>query len=216
MNRLFRIARRQPHIVDLYTPFVYGVDEYRLKSAPNFDSGLGVLFITASNAGFADPNVPYYKIESQPVRNNVRIVFDPASYGIDDSLPFWIQLAQVIGGVEQPPSALTLVLPSSANKGVGMTLIHGIAPAGATVANSLQIDLPTLMSDFRIHNEDPTNYLYVATEAGGAEQQLKPDSFPQLMSINATQGSLYVRGADPAGVGIAVSFSASFTLAFPR
>lgn len=213
MNRLFKIARRRPHIVDFYTPLTYGVDGYRLKWAANFDASF-TTFITSTNVGFVDSNVPQYVYESQPTTGkDVRIIFDPTTYSIPDASSFWLQFVQVIGGVEQTSatSAPTLVLPDSANKGVGIVTIHGNAPNGASTANSLQIDLPYLMSDIRIRNEDSSNFLFVSSEQGGAEQQLKADTFPQYQSLSATQGSLWVRGG-----GAVVAFSATCTAAFPR
>jgi hypothetical protein len=216
MNRLFKIARRRPHIVDFYTPFKYGLDTagYRIKWGQNFDTAVPAMIINSTNIGFLDDNVNRNVIETQPTTGtDVRIVFDPTTYSIDDSKPFWLTFAQIQGAAEVLVSAPTLILPDSANKGVGLVTIRGTTTASLTPQ---QIDLPFLMADFRIHNEEPTNYLYVATEAGGPEQQLRPDTVPQVTSLNATQGSLYVRGATAAGAGVAVTFSASFTLAFPK
>jgi hypothetical protein len=216
MNRLFKIARRRPHIVDFYTPFTYGVTGYRIKWAQNFD-GVFAAIITSTNVGFLDDNVNRNVVDTQPTTGtDVRIVFDPTTYSIDDTKAFWLQYFPVIGGVEQTPSAPTLILPDSVLKGQGVVTIHGAAPAAATFAGSLQLDLPFLMQDFRIHNEDIANYLFVATDSSGAEQQLKPDTFPQYNTIHGSQGTLYVRGATSAGVAAAVNFSAVFTLAFPR
>jgi hypothetical protein len=211
MNRLFKIARRRPHIVDFYTPFTYGVDLYRIKWAANFDGAFATI-ISSTNVGFVDSNINPMVIESQPTTGkDVRIVFDPTTYGITDTQSFWLQFVPVTGGVEGTASAPTLILPDSANKGVGSVTIHGNAPNAASSANSLQLDFPFLMSDIRIHNEDGTNNLFVATEQNGPEQQLKADTFPQWQHLQGTQSSIWVRGG-----GAVVAFSAVMTVAFPR
>jgi hypothetical protein len=212
--RIFKIPRRRPHIVDLYAPLTQGLDQfgYRVKWASNFDGSFAVI-INSTNVGFLDPNVNRMRIESQPTTGtDVRIVFDPTSYGITDTQSFWLQYAQVIGGVETTVSAPTLILPDSANKGQGIVTIQGNAPSGAASANSLQLDLPFLMQNIEITNNDSSNTLYVSTEQGGPEVPVGPKlGFYGYQAIWASQGSIWVRGG-----GGAVNFSATMTLSFPR
>lgn len=211
MNRIFKIVRRRPHIVDLYTPYVAGVEFYRVKWATNFDAA-PTNIIDSTNIGFLDSNVNRNVIETQPTTGtDVRIVFDPTTYSIPDDVSFWLQVARVVGGSETVVGAPTLVLPDAARHGIGIIAIRGDAPNEASSADSLQIDLPMLMQDFKVQNEDGANSLFIATEQGGAEQVF-PALLPiQPWSLMGTQGSLYVRGG-----GGDVTFSASFTLAFPR
>jgi len=210
MNRLFSVRRRRPNIVDIDTPKVYGVDGYRLKWAANFDAAF-TTFLTSTNIGFLDDAVNRNVIETQPVTGKVRMVFNPATYSIPDASAFWLQFFPVIGGVEQTPGAPTLVLPDSAHHGLGLVVIHGDAPNGATSANSLQLDLPMLMQDFQVHNEDTAQDLYISTEAGGPEIMIAKSTNMQSLGFLPTQGTIYVRGG-----GGAATFSLSFTLAFPR
>ena len=217
MNRIFKIARRRPHIVDFYTPFIYGVDTYRIKWAQNFD-GVFATIIDSTNIGFIDSTINQNVLDVQPLGSMtatggraVRIVFDPTTHSITDTSSFWLQYVPVTGGVEGTPSAPTLILPDSANKAVGDVTIHGNAPSAVNSAGALQLDFPFLMQNIRIHNEDGTNPLFVSTEQSGHEQQLQSDSFPQWQSFYGTTGSIWVRG----GGGI-VAFSAVMTLAFPR
>lgn len=224
MNRLFSIIRRRPNYVDVVTPFNYNADGYRLKWAANFDGAFTTMF-TSTNVGFVDPAINPYAIDAQPMggstglagsSRNIRIVFDPATYGITDTSSFWLQFVQTVGGVEQTPGAPTLVLPDSALKGQGIVTIHGNAASATSSAGALQLDLPFRMQNFQIHNEDGANYLYVSTEASGAEQQLRPDTFAQYSTLWGAQPSIWVRGATPTNTGAPVAFSATFTLAFPR
>lgn len=214
MNRTFSVIRRRNHLVDLMTPFVYGIQTYRLKWNVNFD-GAFAQFLDSSNVGYLDPSINPAVVEAQPSRGQVRVVFDPSNYAITDTGSFWLELwhVPVGGGPEVQMSAPTLVLPESSHHGVGSVTIHGTAPIGASSANSLQLDLPRLMSDFRIHNEEAVggHALFVSSEEGGPESRLDPDTFPQFQQLTATQGSLWVRGG-----GGTAAFSAVFTLAFPR
>lgn len=223
--RLFSVIRRRPNYVDVVTPFTLGSDGYRLKWASNFD-GSFTSFLTAPNTGFVDPSINPNIIDAQPMGGiasnggrHVRIIFNPATFSIPDASSFWLVFVQTVAGVEQTPSAPTLILPDSANHGVGMVTIKGNAPNVANSGLSLQIDLPRLMESFHIHNESsisanpPTggSNLFVSTEAGGAETAVPPDSTEQFSQLRGTQGSLWVRGG-----GAIVAFSARFTLAFPR
>ncbi len=212
MNRLFSVTRRRPHIVDLSTPVVAGVDGYRLKWAANFD-GVFAAIITSTNVGFLDSNVNRNVLETQPTTGTyVRIVFDPTTYSIPDASSFWLQFFPITGGLEGTPGAPTLVLPDAARHGVGIVTIHGTAPNAASSAGSLQLDLPMLMQDFKVHNESGAKDLFIATEAGGAEILIpKASTDVQSLGFLGTQGTLYVRGDNAT-----VVFSASFTLAFPR
>lgn len=204
--RTLSCFRRRPHIVDLLTPVVPGVGTYTIKWAQNFD-GAFTAIINCTNIGFYDDNIPRGKTELQNTNGFVRMTFDPTTFSIDDTKSFWLELWQ--DGVQI--SAPTLLLPDSANKGQGVVTIHGSAPSGASSANSLQLDLPTLVQNLTIHNEDGTNSLYVSTEQSGPEQQLGPATFYQYQTIWGSQGSIWVRGG-----GGAVLFSGTFTLSFPR
>ena len=213
MGRLFSVPRRRPNLVDVYIPFTYGVDIYRLKWGANFDTSPMTAFIDSTNVGFIDYNIPSGKVESQPTAGRqVRIVFDPATYHIPDDKPFWLRFVPVTGGMEGTPSAPTLIMTEEMHHGVGVVTIQGTAPNGASVADSLEIDLPRNMSDIRIHNrEGGGTLLYVATEPGGSETIFKNDTGPITLSLNATQNILLVRGG-----AATASFSAVFTLSFPK
>jgi hypothetical protein len=206
MNRLFKIARRRPSIVDLYTPFTYGVDGYRLKWAANFD-GVFATALTSTNVGYLDPSINQAVLDAQPTNGkDVRIVFNPATYSIPDANSFWLKFVPVTGGVEGTAGAATLVLPDSAHHGVGDIVIAGNAPNGSTV----QVDLP-LVQDIRVTNKDGATTLLVASESGGPFSAVLPKVGEQSMGFYGTQGSLYFEGS-----GGVVAFSATFTLAFPR
>jgi hypothetical protein len=216
MSRIFSVPRRRPGIVDLYANFVYGVDLYRVWAAANFDTTPPwTKLIECTNIGFFDSNVSRDKIESQPTAGkSVRIVFNPQTFSLTDEIPIWLQVSQLVGMVEtfSPP---TLLLPESMHHGVGIVTLSGSAPSGTTVTDSLQLDLPRLMSDFRFSNEDGTagKLLYVATVPGGPEFAVNPsaDVGATQLSLRATEGTLLVRGD-----GAAVNFTATCSMSFPK
>jgi len=213
MKRTFSVIRRRPHLVDVIMPLTSGVQTYRLKWAANFDAGSYTQFLDSGNQGYLDPSIDPGVVGAQPTSSRqVRVVFDPTTFSIPDTSPFWLQFWTVpFGGSEAQQSAGGLILPDSDNHGTGIITIHGNAPNAASVAGSLQIDLPRMMQDIRVHNEDSTNSLFVATDEGGAESKLPPDTFPQFANLQGTHASLWVRGG-----GGAVAFSATFTQSFPR
>jgi len=204
--RLFSIRRRRPNIIDIDTPFINGVDGYRLKWATNFDASF-TTFLTAPNTGYLDSSINPRVIESQPVTGKVRIVFNPATFLISDTTPFWLRFCTVIGGAEDAIGAPTLVLTDNSHHGVGIVVISGTAPASFP----LQLDLPGLMQDFRVINKSAANNLLISTETNGSAITLIPGVKLQRLNLVGTQGSLFVQGD-----GANVPFSATFTKAFPR
>lgn len=211
MSRMFSVPRRRLNFVDLYANFVAGADPYRVWYAANFDVALPWTKIIECNAcGFVDPAVSRDMIESQQTNGKyVRIVFDPRTYGITDTVPFWLMVSRVVGAeVFSPP---TLILPEDAHHGVGIVILAGAAP----VAAPLQLDLPRLMSDIRISNDDGAagNLMYVSTVPSGPVFTIWPtaDVGVTALTLKATEGTLIVQ-ADTADV----AFTATCTLSFPK
>ena len=214
--RVFSCFRRRPHVVDMLTPFVYGVQTYTVKYATNFDGAFASI-INSTNIGFYDSNIPRNKTELQNTNGFVRITFDPTTYGIDDARSFWLQLWETpASGPAAAVSAPTLLLPDTANHGIGLVTIAGNAPSATSSASSLQLDMPRMMSDWKIRNEDAANLLYVATEQNGPEMAIAPSAFPQYYNIQGEQGSIWVRGATTGGAGAIVLFSATASMSFPK
>jgi hypothetical protein len=211
VSRQFSTIRRRPKHVDIITPFVYGTAEYRLKYATNFD-GVFNTIIAAPATGYLDPQINQATVAVM-YGNNVRIIFDPTNpaYGIaSDTKSMWLQLARFDGAVETYVSPPTLLLPDEANHGVGVVTIAGTAPDVVSADLALQIDLPTLMFDMRVH-VDGANPLLVSTELGGAETHFPAGEVGQFLSFVATQGSIFVRGS-----GGPTTFSMTSTRAFPK
>ena len=145
--------------------------------------------------------------------NNGSIVWAEQAANVDDTKPFWMRLQPLVGGSPSGSvGAATLVLPDSANHGLGITVIQGDAPDAADVTGSQQLDLPRLMNDFQLHNREAATDLYVAMEFEGPEKKFAGgEATPTNVSYEGTQSQLFVRGD-----GADVEFSASFTSVFPR
>lgn len=150
-----------------------------------------------------------------PDGNSGSIVWSEQTANIDDTKHFWMRLQPLVGGTPSgPPGAPTLVLPDSANHGLGIVVIQGTAPNGADVTESLQLDLPRLMNDFHLHNREGGGGtdLFVAMEFEGPEKLFAGgEPTPINISYEGTQSQLFVRGG-----GGTAEFSASFSSVFPR
>lgn len=215
MNRTLTVNRRRKGIVDTYVPKVYGVVGYRLKAATNFD-GVYNTILTSTNVGFVGPGVDQRVIESQPLGGKVRFVWNPTDYALDDNQHLWVKLYHVdAAAVETQVSAPTLIFPDDVqflHRGAGHLLLRGTAPSAASVAGSLQLDLPRLQTDWRILNENTTTGAFVAFEEGGPEYYLPPNStVPQFTSFSANSASVWIRGN-----GAAVTLSLHSTNTNPR
>jgi hypothetical protein len=213
MTRPISVIRRRPNLVDLIVPFVYGVDGYRIKAANAFDA-VAATVLTSSNVGFRDPNVDPNKIDVQGVKG-VRIVFDPASYMLDDTIQHWLWFYTVTGGIETVQSAPLLLLPDQSlylSRGLGHIVIKGVAPNAADMSGSLQLDLPRTMSDWRVHNEDSTHAAYIAFEPGGPEVQIPAGgTLPQISTYTGASASCWIRGS-----GGSPTLTITATVSVPR
>lgn len=196
MNRLFSIRRRRPHLVDVWVPKIAGIDGYRLKWSTSFDTALTTI-ITSTNVGFLDSNVNRAVVETQPLGEQVRIVFDPTTYSITDDVAFWLQLYPMIGAAEQTPGARTLVLPGAMGNRSLITL-------AGTPSGTQQLDLP-MVRDVKMANAAAVT---VATESGGAGF-IVPGSATDIHDLGflGMVSTLYLTGG---------ALSMTATLAFPR
>lgn len=208
MSRQFYLLHRRPTFIDILTPFVYGTREYRFAWGTNFDASFTQI-VAASPTGFLDAAVPQSVLEMHS-GNQVRVVIDltNAAYSIPSaSAPIWLQFSRYDGSSVTYTSPPTLLLPYESNRGRGIVTIQGTAPAGATVADSLQIDLPCEMTDIRVQNEGG-NPLFLATTPGGAEIKYTNGVAGTFLSASAPQSSFLVRGN--------TAFSMSMTRALVR
>lgn len=209
-NRLFSVFRRFPGFIDLLIRRRSGVDGYVVKAATNFDQSFSAV-LTANTYGYIDPELRDFPI---PPHNSddVRVVFRPSLHSLSDTGMLWLQVAFTVGGVEQnaasadPPSAPTLVLPTDTAP-TAMVGISGAAPAGANLAASLRIDLPSQGENFEILNRGSGD-LFVSFDSSGPEFIVSQGDV--IGDFYGTASSLWVRGA------ASLPFTITFARAFPR
>ena len=210
MKRLFSVRRRRTKYVDIYAALPDGVDQWRMKWAQNFTDAFVTMF-TSSRVGFLDPNLDIGRVDSQPLQNDVRMVFDPTSYSIDDESSFWLQLVPVTGGVEGTPGAPTLVVPDRLAHQSRLLVLAGTAPAAATSAGAQQLDLP-LLFDLRVTNVDTGRDLLFGVESGGREFVIpKGNQYVASLGEVGAVSRVYIRSA-----GGTCAFTLSGTIAHHR
>lgn len=214
-TREFTLVRRRKNLIDLITPKRAGVKGYRLEAATNFDGAYTTLMTADISSGYLDSNVNSAVLHSINNPNHIRIVFDPNTFtgtaSIVDTKHFWLRFVPVdFSGATGTASAGTLVITDSEHVGNTRVQIAGTAPSGASVANSLRLDLPFSAQDFYIKNEDAAGGqdLYVAFMPDGPEQQVSPQQ--TYKAFEGPVATLLVRGS-----GGAATFSASFASYLP-
>lgn len=209
-TREFQVVRRRANHVDIVTPRRAGVEGYRFRAAPTFDGTFVDLFTASISAGHLDPAIDRRVLNAlSNSRDHVRCVFDPDTFNgvaaIVDAHQFWLTFTPIdFAGAPGAESAPGLILPDSVRIGSNRVTIDGNAPNGASLADSLQLDLPGKMQDFRITNNDGANSLFVATARGSGEHKVLPTA--TLDWFDGAADTIFVRG-DGGAVPIAVSFN---------
>jgi hypothetical protein len=194
-DRDFTVVRRRPHLVDITTPKRAGVQGYRLKAAANFDLTFQTILTADIGSGFLDPtalrsgSINRLTLGTMP-GNHVRITFDPSTFagphpaGLDDNQHIWLQFFPVdFAGVEGTGGARALVLPDDEMSAQGRVIIRGNAPSGASVANSMRLDLPYRMRNMTIRNN--------AEDAAAATGTLTFTGLPNDTETVTIDGKVY-------------------------
>lgn len=222
MDRDFTVFRRRPHVVDILTPKRDGVQGYRFKAALNFDLTFQTILTADISSGYLDPvalksgAINRLTLGTAPGNGHIRIVFDPDSFSgggptLDDTEHMWLQWFPVdFAGAEGTGGAKTLILPDDEMKAQGRVIIAGTAPTGASITNSLRLDLPYRMQNITIRNNEASGGtdLMIATTEGGPELPVAPQQTGEF--FEGSVGSLLVRGD-----GGTADFSATMTHYLP-
>lgn len=215
--RLFSILRRKPGFIHFTTPLLdatsTGVVRYRLKTDTDPGGTFSTVVATVTNTGLVDSEVAGPQNPIQPGKT-VQILMRPSKHSLPDSDYFWLKMVYVdSAGSEMTspaPSAATLVLPPFV--GNEQSGFNATAPSGVALANSLRIDLPRQMSNFRVRNLSTTIPLYVAFQEGGPEIVVPGQASSQeSIGFDGMVSSIWVRGS-----GGTAAFSTQFTYANPR
>ena len=202
MPRSISIVRRKANLVDLTIRRRTGITGFRFGASPNFDAAF-VAFATVPNYGIKSPSVPDVAagyVGSQ-FRDQMRFLFDPADYvatapALVDTDPFYLRVeSQNPDGTFNAPEAMHLVLPASSNPNRPF-IIRGTVPNLASLALSIEIQLPMQCNDFDIQN-DGAAPLFLAFEPTGAEYQVLPVSaaFRAFEQYVTSVSQVFLRGA---------------------
>lgn len=192
MARTLSVYRRRPGLVDLTIASRPGVRAFIFKHAPNFDVG-AVPFQQVPITGYRSPSAPIGPAEG--FRGLTRFAFNPSDYGIDDAKPIWLRVSAVnVDGSVGPDEALHLVMPFPPH-GRRAIVLNGLAPSGADVSESLELNLPFQCQGLEIQNNGSQN-LHVAFEPGGPEFLVFPLStgYTNLAVNYPAFHQIFVRG----------------------
>jgi hypothetical protein len=195
-------------LIDIHWPVRVNAASYDVQFATNFDA----VFTTFQNV----PNWGFRSVSAseamgvEQFRNKTRFLFAPSDYPpMVDNAPIWIRFRQIdVDGTVNPFEAIHLVLPYDSGPRPPV-ILNGNAPAAATIAGSLELQLPHHVNSIFLTNNDPANSLFVSFNSYAPEIEVTPlvANFVPLSSDLPMFNQLFVRGA-----GGIVNFTASVAL----
>jgi hypothetical protein len=207
MSRSISLNRRRLNWVELCWPSRSDVAQYIIKTSTTF-GGAYTTVLTIPSIGYISPNltaVQSARMESS-FRGVTRVILDPAALSLDDTKDIWIRVAPIsTAGVTGPDEARHLIPPYSAQPNRVLN-IRGSVAAAASLANSIELNLPGQFTNPTIQNSG-ANDLYVAFEIGGGEFRVPPLSsgFTNLTSFKASFSQVFLR-ADTTATTMDASF----------
>lgn len=207
MARTFSVNRRRVNVIDLFINNRPGVAAYQFKYAPNFDAPFSI-FETVPYYGKKSISVISGALDSEQFKNKTRFTFAPSDYALNDLDPMYIRVATVsTSGVVGADEGIQMVMPFSSQT-MRPIVLKGNAPSGASLSDSLEINLPMQVTNMNIQNNGAAD-LYVAFEPTGAEFLVKP-AVPTGLNVIMNYPSysqIFVRGS-----GAITEFNAILTL----
>lgn len=214
MARSISVNRRKDGLVDLLIPKRDGKTGFRFGAATNFDAAY-TTFATVPNDGLASSSVPSVAVNSvgSQFKNHVRFIFKPSDYvataaALIDTNPFFLRIeARNPDGTFDSAEVGHLILPPPIEP-YRVINLRGTAPSGASLANSLEIQLPGRCTDFSILN-DGAAPLFVAFHSTGGEYQVLPvtSAFNAYEQYTGSVSQIFIRGS-----GGSTTVSMAFTL----
>lgn len=206
MAKTISVYRRRTDLVDLWVAQRDGVRAFTFKVSANFDIAPVAVQVVPRD-GFRSPNA-FDAGPSEGFRGRTRFIFKPSDYGLDDAKPMWMRIAPIAAdGTVGADEAFHVILSYSSQPRRPVVL-NGTAPTGATVDDSLELNLPAQCQNLELQNNGAQD-LYVAFERGGAEYRIAPLStgFTNLSLVFPAFSQLFVRGN-----GAPVAFGAVMSL----
>jgi len=199
MARNLSVYRRRAGLVDIIFPARPGAKSYQFEAASNWDAVMNPFQVVPAR-GFRSLSVPDLGMADSQFRGKTRFTFNPADYtvsvpAVDDSKPFYIRIVQTDwDGTVHTAEAQHLILPYSPAPNRPLVL-KGTAPAGATIADSFEVQLPMQCRNFRFQTDGVTDAL-VAFEPSGPEIRV-PSLSVEFTTVESTFPSgtqLFLRG----------------------
>ncbi len=198
MPRSISILRRRAGLVDLLCLPFTNASGFQVETA-TLPTGSWTNRFTATrgSGGYSDPAIPQAVGATLPAVHErpgyLRATFDPTGYSIADNAPFWLRVKPVVGGVVGAEQGSHLVMPYDTSLRP-LVVVALTAPAGAALANSLELQLPALLNPDIINLEAaPGTALYVAFAPGGPEIVIAAGS--SYSNFQGTVTQLFVRGS---------------------
>ena len=200
MARNLSVNKRRVGLVDISFPERVGAKSYQFFAASNWDAA-STAFQIVPAAGMRSLTAPDVSAVGSQFRGKTRFVFNPADYtlsvaAVDDTKPFYLTIQQTNwDGTVLPVEAQHLVLPYNPAPNRPLVL-RGVAPSGASIANSLELQLPMQCRNFRVQNDGAVD-AFIAFEPTGAEVRVPPlsTSFMDLVSVMPSMTQLFMRGS---------------------
>jgi len=199
MARNLSVYRRRVGLVDVIFPARPGAKSYQFSVSPNWDTAVANFQIVPAY-GFRSASVLDVGMADGQFRGKTRFVFNPADYvatvpALDDAKPFYLHIVQTDwDGTVHPIEAQHLILPYSSAPNRPLVL-RGTAPAAATIAGSVEVQLPMQCRNFRFQVDGGTD-AYVAFEPNGPEIRVPALSveFTTVESTFPAGTQLFLRG----------------------
>ena len=212
MARYLSVYRRRTNLVDLFLNVRPNAAFYTFKAADNFDAAF-TAFQDVPAAGFRSPSVIDTGFTDSQFRGKTRFIFNPTDYtptvaAVDDTKPFYVLISQVdVDGTVHADEAMHLILPYSSQPNRPV-ILAGVVPIGATIANSVEIQLPMQCQNFKFQ-VNSGNDLMVAFEPTAPEFVVYPitTNFSTYDQTYPTFSQVFMRGD-----GGASTMSASFAM----
>ena len=214
MSRSISVVRRKPDLVDLTVRKRPGIIGFRFGAAVNFDTAF-TTFATVPNHGIKSPSV--HAVHAGHVgsqfRDQVRFLFDPADYvataaALIDTDPFFLRIeSQNPDGSFNVAEAMHMILPGPAQAHRAL-ILRGTVASQASLAASLEIQLPMQCTDFDVQN-DGAAPLLMAFHPTGAEYQVLPvtSAFSSKEQYTTSVSQVFLRGS-----GGSTTISSTWTL----
>jgi hypothetical protein len=212
MARSISIVKRATNVVDLCLVSRPNVVSYNIFAASGFDQTFTKFASVPAFTGLRSPTVACQGMVASQYRGRTRFLFNPNDYttvvpAVIDSSPFFVQIQQVnADGTTGPIEAMHLILPYSTVQN-RVFVLHGNVPAGATIANSLEIQLPMVCCDFEFQ-DDGSTVIHVAfspTDGEFVVNQLNFE-FTNYRHVKSSSSQVFLR-SDGAPSLISMSFA---------